>query len=52
VAGDGTTNLWVTEGKVTLTTVKKTGLAPSPSTEWLTVTPLGEIIGDLLDWLL
>jgi type II secretory pathway pseudopilin PulG len=51
VSGDGTTRLWVTEGKVSLTTTRKTGLAPSPSTDWLTVTPLGDIIGDLLSWL-
>ncbi len=52
VASDGTTRLWVSEGKVSFTTVKKTGMAPSPSTEWLTATPLGDIIGTLLSSLL
>lgn len=52
VSGDGTTRLWVTEGKVSLTTPKKTGMAPSPSQEWLTATSLGDIIGDLLSGLL
>ncbi|HEX8236635.1 MAG TPA: FecR domain-containing protein [Abditibacteriaceae bacterium] len=49
VSSDGTTRLWVNEGKVSLTTTRKTGMAPSPSKEWLTVTPVGDVIGDLLN---